>query len=69
MTFNVRAEFVNAFNRTEMGNPTSANAAATQTRQVASDPTSKPTAGFGFISASAVAVPARTGTIIGRFQF
>jgi hypothetical protein len=69
MTFNVRAEFVNAFNRTEMGNPTSTNALATQTRQVPSDPTSKPTAGFGFINSTAVAVPARTGTIIGRFQF
>jgi Carboxypeptidase regulatory-like domain len=69
MTFNVRAEFTNVFNRTEMGNPTSGNAQATQTRQVASDPTSKPTAGFGFINSSAVAAPARAGTIIGRFQF
>jgi hypothetical protein len=69
MTFNVRAEFTNAFNRTEIGNPTSTNAAATQTRQVASDPTSKPTAGFGFINSSAVASPSRAGTIIGRFQF
>lgn len=69
MTFNVRAEFTNVFNRTEMGNPTSTNAASTQLRQVTSDATSKPIAGFGLISASSVAAPARAGTIIGRFQF
>ena len=69
LTFNIRAEFTNVLNRTEMGNPTSTNALATQTRQVASDPTSKPTAGFGFINSSAVASPPRAGTIIGRFQF
>jgi hypothetical protein len=69
MTFNIRAEFTNAFNRTEMGNPTSTNAATTQTRQVPSDPTSKAISGFGFISPTGVAAPARAGTLIGRFQF
>jgi len=69
MTFNVRAEFTNVLNRAEMANPTSANAQATQTRQVASDPTSKITAGFGWINPSSVASPSRAGTIVGRFQF
>jgi len=52
-----------------MGNPTSTNAATTQTRQVPSDPTSKAISGFGFISPTGVAAPARAGTLIGRFQF
>jgi hypothetical protein len=65
MTFNVRAEFTNAFNRTEMGNPTALNAQTTQSK----DATGKPTAGFGYINSAAVAAPARAGTIIGRFQF
>jgi hypothetical protein len=69
MTFNIRAEFTNIFNRTEMGNPTSTNALATQTRLIASDPTSRPTAGFGYINSSSVAAPPRAGTIVGRFQF
>jgi hypothetical protein len=69
MTFNVRAEFTNVLNRTEMASPTSANAQATQTRLVASDPTSKTTAGFGWINPSSVASPPRAGTIVGRFQF
>ncbi|MCU1337581.1 MAG: hypothetical protein JWO19_3162 [Bryobacterales bacterium] len=65
MTFNLRAEFTNAFNRTQMGNPTALNAQTTQSK----DPTGKPTAGFGYINSAAVASPARAGTIIGRFQF
>jgi hypothetical protein len=69
MTLNVRAEFTNIFNRTEMANPTSTNALATQTRLVPSDPTSKPTAGFGYINSSTVAAPSRAGTIVARFQF
>ena len=66
MTFNVRAEFTNIFNRTEMGNPTSVNAKATQTTQAA---TGKPTAGFGYINSSSVAGQPRAGTIVARFQF
>ena len=69
MTFNVRAEFTNIFNRTQMANPTSTNALATQTRLVPSDPTSKPTAGFGYINSSTVAALPRAGTIVARFQF
>jgi hypothetical protein len=64
-TFNIRAEFTNVFNRTEMGNPTSTNAGAAQTRTAAG----QPNAGFGWINTTAVAAPARAGTIVGRFQF
>jgi hypothetical protein len=69
MTFNVRAEFTNVFNRTQMANPLATNAQATQTRQVASDPTSRPTGGFGWINTSSVAAAPRAGTIVARFQF
>jgi hypothetical protein len=65
MTFNIRAEFVNAFNRTQMANPASANAAATQTKTAAG----QTTAGFGWINNSSVFAPPRAGTLIARFQF
>jgi hypothetical protein len=65
MTFNIRAEFVNVFNRTEMSNPTSTNAAATQTRNAAG----QTTAGFGWINNSSVFAPPRAGSIVARFQF
>jgi len=64
-TLNLRGEFVNAFNRTEMNSPTSTNAAATQTRNAAG----QATGGFGWINTSSVAAPPRAGTIIARFQF
>ena len=63
--FNVRAEFTNVFNRTQMGNPTSGNAGAAQTTNAAG----KTTAGFGWINTANVAAPARAGTIVARFQF
>jgi hypothetical protein len=65
MTFQIRAEFSNIFNRTEVGNPTSTNVLATQTRNAAG----KTTAGFGFINTSSVALPSRQGTIVARFRF
>ena len=52
MTFKIRAEFSNIFNRTEMANPTSTNVPATQTRNAAG----KTTAGFGFINTTSVAL-------------
>jgi hypothetical protein len=64
MNFNIRAEFSNVFNRTQMGNPTSTNAAATQTRL-----NGQPNAGFGWINTTSVAAPPRSGTIVARFQF
>jgi carboxypeptidase family protein/TonB-dependent receptor-like protein len=65
MTLNVRAEFTNIFNRTEMANPVSTNAQAVQSTSA----TGQTTGGFGWISPSTVASPPRAGTIIGRFQF
>jgi len=66
MSFNVRAEWTNIFNRAQMPNPTSVNAAATQT-----NPTGfKPTGGFGFVNTQTVsATSPRQGTIVARFIF
>ena len=64
-TVNIRMEFTNIFNRTEMGNPTATNAQATQTRNAAG----QATAGFGWINTTAVAAMSRQGTIVARFQF
>jgi hypothetical protein len=64
-SFNIRGEFVNAFNRTEMNSPTSTNAAATQTR----NSVGQATAGFGWINTTSVAAPPRAGSLVARFQF
>jgi len=66
MTFNIRAEFTNIFNRTEMANPSSTNAGAAQTRT----PAGQPNAGFGWINTfhHARSAPARW-TMVGRFQW
>ena len=61
----LRMEFTNAFNRTEMNNPTATNAEATQARSASG----QPTAGFGYINTGTVAYPPRQGMIVGRFQF
>ncbi|MCU1337839.1 MAG: Cna B-type protein [Bryobacterales bacterium] len=65
MTFQIRAEFSNIFNRTEIGNPTSGNILATQTKSTSG----QTTAGFGFINTTSVALPPRQGTIVARFRF
>ncbi|PWT86745.1 MAG: hypothetical protein C5B58_00915, partial [Acidobacteria bacterium] len=52
-SLNLRAEFVNVFNRAEMSSPTATNAAATQTR----NPAGQATAGFGWINTTSVAAP------------
>jgi len=64
-TINLRAEFTNIFNRTEVGNPTSTNILATQTR----NPTGQTTAGFGFINTSSVFAQPRQGDLIIRIRF
>ena len=61
----IRGEFTNIFNRTEMNNPTSTNALATQTRNAAG----LTTAGFGWISTATVASPPRAGQLVARFTF
>ncbi len=65
MTLQIRAEFTNVFNRTEMNNPTSTNALATQTRNAAG----QNTAGFGWVNTSSVFAQPRQGDIIARFRF
>jgi len=61
----VRAEFTNIFNRTEMSNPTAANPAATQTRNAAG----QTTAGYGYINTGALFAAPRQGQLVARFQF
>ena len=69
MNLQIRAEFTNVFNRTQMSNPVTTNAFSTQTRTNSNDPTSKPTAGFGWIDTTSVENPPRQGTLIARFTF
>jgi hypothetical protein len=68
MSLNVRAEFTNVVNRSRLPNPTSTNAAQTQTRNAT---TGAVTAGFGFINtAVAPTIPAsRQGQLVARFVF
>jgi hypothetical protein len=68
MTLNIRAEFINIFNRTQMNNPTSTNALATQTR-ASTDPNSSTTGGFGYINTGTTFSLPRQGTIVARFTF
>jgi hypothetical protein len=63
-SLNIRGEFTNIFNRTEMNNPTVANAAQTQLTSGG-----KATGGFGFISTGSTFGLPRQGTIVARFQF
>jgi hypothetical protein len=64
-TLEVRAEFTNIFNRTEINNPTATNALATQTLNSAG----QTTAGFGFINNGTVFSAPRQGQLVARFQF
>src|SRR6202023_1761506 len=59
MNLQIRAEFTNVFNRTQMGSPSSGNPFSTQTRNSAG----QPTAGFGWINTTSVAAPPRQGTM------
>lgn len=65
MMLQIRAEFTNIFNRTQVNDPSSTNALATQTR----DAQGNTTAGFGFINTGTVFSPPRQGTLVGRFTF
>jgi hypothetical protein len=69
---NLRIEFANVFNRAQMPNPASTNAAATQQRNAAG----VPTAGFGQISTTSIGSTtniqtptSRQGTVVIRFTF
>jgi hypothetical protein len=65
MFFQIRAEFFNIFNRTELGNPSSGNPFATVTR----DKSGNLTGGFGYISPTAIANQPRNGQLVARFQW
>jgi hypothetical protein len=65
MSFMLRAEFFNVFNRTYMNNPASTNAQATQVVNTASG---VPVSGFGMINTGSVFDFPRHGQIVGRFQ-
>ena len=69
-SFNIRVEFTNLFNRTEVNDPVSTNPQLAQTRVVNSDPKSQTVSGFGFINTLGTTIaPPRQGQIVGRFQF
>ncbi len=63
--FEVRAEFFNAFNRTQLNNPDAANPLQTQQTNAQGVPTS----GFGRINTGSVFGPPRSGQIVMRFSW
>ena len=65
MSFQIRAEFFNAFNRIYMNDPSAANPLQTQTR----NNRGVPTAGFGRIDTGSLVTQPRNGQIVARFQF
>jgi hypothetical protein len=65
MDLNLRGEFFNVFNRTEVNNPVQANAAATPV--VTS--TGQTTSGFGYINTGSLFSNPRSGQIVARFTF
>ncbi len=65
MSFSIRAELFNAFNRMFLAAPNSSNPLATQTRNAQG----VPTAGFGYIIANSSGTTPRNGQIVARFQF
>jgi hypothetical protein len=65
MSLNVRGEFSNIFNRTEVVNPTATNALLTQQRNAAG----QTTGGFGYINTLNTFSLPRQGTIVARFTF
>jgi hypothetical protein len=65
MSFQVRAELFNVFNRTYLNNPSNGNAQATTTYKTNGQLSS----GFGFINNGSVYSAPRTGQIVARFQF
>lgn len=65
VSMNLRAEFFNVFNRTEVNNPTSTNAAATPSVSA----TGQTISGFGYINNGTVYSNPRSGQIVLRFKF
>ena len=65
LSFQLRGEFFNIFNRVEMNNPTATNSLATPTRT----PQGQPTSGFGYISTASTFSGPRNGQLVGRIQW
>ena len=65
MSFQVRAEFFNPFNRTYMNDPIAANPLATATF----NSSRALTGGFGYINPGSLNSQPRNGQIVARFQF
>jgi hypothetical protein len=64
-TLNIRAEFTNVLNRTEVNNPAATNPQTARTRSA----NGTTTAGFGFINNTTTAVAPRQGQIVAQFRF
>jgi hypothetical protein len=75
VTMNLRAEFVNVFNRTYLNNPSTASPQTPPVCQLANgtngtcSPGLTVVSGFGFINTSSTLYPPRVGQLIARFQF
>lgn len=65
LSFSVRAEFFNVFNRLMLPTPTNDNPTATPLF----NPAGAPTAGFGYITNSNNVSGQRNGQLVGRFEF
>jgi hypothetical protein len=65
VTFSVRAEFFNAFNRISMNNPSATNPLQTPRTNAQG----VPIAGFGRIDSGSLYGPPRNGQIVARIQF
>ena len=66
MSLNLRIEFTNFLNRTQLNNPVATNPQLAQTVNAA---TGQTTAGFGMINNTTTLYPPRQGQIVARFQF
>jgi hypothetical protein len=64
VSLQIRAEFFNVFNRTEMNDPTGGNAQATQVLQ-----NGQTASGFGYISTGSVAFGPRSGQIVAQLHW
>jgi len=65
-SFNIRVEFTNLFNRTEVNDPVSTNPQLAQTR----DSRGQTVSGFGYINTLGTTIAApRQGQVVARFQF
>jgi len=64
MNLQIRGEFFNIFNRTEMNNPTASNSQAIQVLQ-----NGQTASGFGYISTGSVAFGPRSGQLVAQFHW